>query len=118
MTFLTDQPRQSSGRRAGDVNGPVELTEHFHDLAQWAFGPEGLSSLRVIAYGDFSHKGRYARSNLFLSRNVGARRYRVHRHEDMLGGCLGGGELREERELVCKYVEMLEACPIDPLFED
>ena len=29
-------------------------------LAMWAFGPYGLPNLKVLAYGDFSHHGRYA----------------------------------------------------------
>ena len=28
-------------------------------LAQWAFSPDGLPNLQIIAYGDFSYDGRY-----------------------------------------------------------
>src|SRR4051794_7591845 len=42
------------------------LTMELHELGQWAFGPEGISSLRVLAFGDFSHKGRFAKSSVLL----------------------------------------------------
>jgi hypothetical protein len=37
-------------------------------LAQWAFGPDGLPILRIIAYGDFSYNGRYAEYTKLLCR--------------------------------------------------
>jgi hypothetical protein len=47
-----------------------DLTDSLENLAQWAFGPEGLLYLEVIAFGDFSYEGRYAKSQVFLVRNL------------------------------------------------
>jgi hypothetical protein len=38
------------------------------EFADWAFGAEGLPDLQVLAWGDFSHEGRYARHNVLLCR--------------------------------------------------
>lgn len=38
------------------------------EFAQWAFGPNGYPELQVLAYGDFSHEGRYERHKLLLCR--------------------------------------------------
>ena len=51
--------------------GCESLIEQLHDLAQWAFGPQGLPSLEAIICGDFSYDGRYDDSNVFLSRSGG-----------------------------------------------
>ncbi|KAF4768016.1 hypothetical protein HAV15_002970 [Penicillium sp. str.  len=41
----------------------------FVSFADWAFGPDGLPALQVLAFGDFSHGDRY-RSQQFLMRRV------------------------------------------------
>ncbi|MCJ1435902.1 hypothetical protein MMC27_005278 [Xylographa pallens] len=106
-----------------------------HNFAIWAFGPTGLPKLRILASGDFSHKGRYDDCNFLLCRRSQAqpdtdsesepdyesepdtdpeiititslrRPYRVMKKEDWsLWDGIEGG------------FAMLEACPTDPLFE-
>ena len=40
--------------------GPfVGISRDLLQLAQWAFSPDGLPNLQIIAYGDFSYDGRY-----------------------------------------------------------
>ena len=85
-----------------------------HDFASWAFGSLGIQSLRVIAFGDFSHDGRYSKGNVLLGRAsesmaVGAsadRNYRILNKDD-----------RAHMELFEKYLSVLEACPTDSLLE-
>ena len=42
--------------------------EDFVAFAIWAFGPQGLPSLQVLAYGDFSHQDRYHGQQFLLRR--------------------------------------------------
>ncbi|KAJ3453435.1 hypothetical protein MRS44_017682 [Fusarium solani] len=46
-------------RVSGDVSSPstYRLQKDFCDLIEWAFGPQGIRSLRTIAVGDFSASG-------------------------------------------------------------
>ena len=39
------------------------------EFAQWAFGSDGLPNLQIIAYGDFSHNGRYTKHTELFCRN-------------------------------------------------
>ncbi|KAJ6125840.1 hypothetical protein N7471_010333 [Penicillium samsonianum] len=41
--------------------------EEFLSFAEWAFGPTGLPKLRVLAFGDFSHKDQFQKQQ-FLTR--------------------------------------------------
>jgi hypothetical protein len=56
-------PEATSELAAGCVNSQLA------QFAQWAFGPTGLPTLRVIAYGDFSYEGRFARHNVLLCKD-------------------------------------------------
>lgn len=47
----------------------IAETQDFVSFAEWAFGPDGLPALQVLAFGDFSHGDRY-RSQQFLMRRV------------------------------------------------
>lgn len=38
------------------------------NFAQWAFGPDGLPALEILAYGDFSFQGR--RPNILFCRSL------------------------------------------------
>ena len=37
-------------------------------FAHWAFGPDGLTTLQVLALGDFSFRGRFANNQVLLCR--------------------------------------------------
>lgn len=96
------------------------LGTSFVEFAQWAFGPDGIRSLRLLAYGDFSYEGRFAEASLLFCRQeeaVGAGN----------GGKLGAGpflRFREVREgqdwelwdLFESENRFLRACPCDTLF--
>lgn len=96
------------------------LTRTLNDLAQWAFGPDGLPSLEVIAFGDFSYNGRYAWGNVILSRKRGRQ---CEFHKDSKWPCHCVFEYIEDDDaiswdLLDEYSDMLEACPMEPLFDD
>ena len=87
-----------------------------HELASWAFGPEGLPSLKVLAYGDFSYRGR--RPNLVLA---GFKSLDDSHIQESAAG-LSDLAYREvtkadvsEQEILYANAHFLEACPEDPL---
>lgn len=79
-----------------------ENIQEFLRFANWAFGAEGLPDLRVLAWGDFSHEGRYPRHNLLLCKaEIG---YRTLTKADVT--CW---------DLVHDNMDMLSACAVDPV---
>lgn len=87
--------------------GGLQLLPETLRFASWAFGPHGILSLQVIAFGDYAHGGIATWNNFFLCRcTEEGRRFRyLDKHEPM------AVEIREE------YRNVLEACPIEPLLE-
>jgi hypothetical protein len=90
-------------------------TQDLHFFANWAFGPTGIQSLSVIAFGDFSYNERYASENVFLCRNelqdkrdVGAHQRYNYRQITSSDHSAWG--------LVEKHRNALEACPTSSLF--
>lgn len=78
------------------------LKKDFTDLAEWAFGPRGIRSLRVIAYGEFALGYPWPGHSLFLVRNRRlSEGYDVVQIESDLG-----------RRIRTEYKLTLEACPL------
>ncbi|KAH8744519.1 hypothetical protein F5882DRAFT_313130, partial [Hyaloscypha sp. PMI_1271] len=50
---------------------PTELLKFIN----WAFGPRGLPTLEVLAFGDFSHVGPFDVHNKLLCRHTRSTRY-------------------------------------------
>ena len=67
---LNKAPLETPYTTGDDAQPFAQLPEYLFDLANWAFGPLGLPKLRILAYGDFSHHGRYAEHTVLLCRNV------------------------------------------------
>jgi hypothetical protein len=63
----------ASTRMQDHRNTPVAMgspsTKELFDFAEWAFGPAGFPKLLVLAYGDFTHYGRFGWTNILLCRN-------------------------------------------------
>lgn len=74
----------------------------FFDFAQWAFSPDGLPQLQVMAYGDFSFDGRFAKYNVILCRSHDG--YRPLTRKDVPAW-----------DLLQANMDMLSACPYDPI---
>jgi hypothetical protein len=47
----------------------------FWEFTNWAFGPHGLPTLEVLAFGDFSHDGRFHVHNKNFFRHTWSTRY-------------------------------------------
>lgn len=82
------------------------LRNEFRHFAQWAFGPEGISSLDIIAYGDFAHGGRLSSDSVLLKRQTGrTSHFRVL-------AAMGW----EWKDALDQYHVEMGACPSEQLF--
>ena len=50
------------------LSKPSKAPDYFISFAHWAFWAEGIPSLQVFAYGDFSFKSRFDDHNFILCR--------------------------------------------------
>ena len=86
------------------------------DLALWAFGPDGLSNLQVLAYGDFSYQGRYVEDTFVFGRNRSGNSPVVStRSLDRSDFGYSLLQKDERNDVMALYGDFLEACPVDPL---
>ncbi|PNP60807.1 hypothetical protein FNYG_14427 [Fusarium nygamai] len=95
---------------AADNNGGClwpPLQHKFRQFLEWVFGPQGIASLDIVAFGDFAHGGRESTYNLLLSRSTNATSN--FRLLDRYG--------RDWEEVRYKYGDAMEACPVEPLSE-
>lgn len=83
------------------------LTRDFLNFATWVFGPDGISSLEILVYGDFSCHGRYLADSFMLRKKQptedGQMPWKWHdpereRHPDI-------------EDLLHRHAGFLEACP-------
>ncbi|KAF2180999.1 hypothetical protein K469DRAFT_590996, partial [Zopfia rhizophila CBS 207.26] len=84
----------------------------------WAFRLEGFPALQILAFGDFSYQGRFARYNALLCRaisnidltldtpNQTSNTFRPMTEND--------GRLREYFD---SYSNVLSSCPLDSILE-
>jgi hypothetical protein len=98
-------------------DGLAELTRSLHDFAQWAFGPSGFPSLRIIAFGDFSYGDRFYLNNVHLCRNSVSAQIGQKAETGRNFRRLAEND-RPLWDLLDKYSNLLQACPTDPLFDD
>ncbi|PWY74592.1 hypothetical protein BO94DRAFT_524537 [Aspergillus sclerotioniger CBS 115572] len=78
--------------------------EEIYDLAQWAFSADGLPNLQVLAWGDFSYRGRYSKSNILLCRSDDG-------YQPLAPfNTVPWGILQDN-------LDMLAACPLDDILE-
>lgn len=86
----------------------VTLRPDLCRLAEWAFGPRGVASLQIIAYGDFAYGGRGDSQNLCLCKGTDeGKRFQLIAVSDPAW-----------KDVQHKYRNVLEACPAEPLFEE
>ncbi len=85
-------------------------------LAQWAFGPGGLPGLQILAYGDFSHNGRYAEHNMLFCRKPPSELSNDGSNLDFQVAasfrCLTADDTYLQ-DLLSRNMEVLEACAVD-----
>ena len=79
----------------------LKLVNELNEFANWAFGPSGIASLQLIAFGDFFHKRCFEKSNALLCRSEDDRTYRRVEPWDIALW-----------ELIERNYDFLEACPM------
>src|SRR5450432_735192 len=72
---------------------------------RWAFGSNELPNLQIIAFGDFSYEGRFAKGNMLLCRD----RSFLKGYRDM------DDQDTECWELLDLHKDMISACPFESL---
>lgn len=109
--------RDSSGdgdSSSDEVSESYRLQPQLRRLAEWAFGPDGISSLKLIACGDFAYRGRpsgFKHVDVILCRPAAGSEegFRILDRFDESS--------REERkEIIHAYRNFLDVCPVEPLF--
>jgi hypothetical protein len=124
--YLQDIPLPSSVQK--DIQGILESPQEprtitifqqdgMNKLIDWIFGPQGMESVELVAFGDFSCRGRYLSSSFFL------RRVDDRTERDMLGGRLWDFYRRVKHSNRIPRLEMLleenrqflESAPSDTL---
>ncbi|KAM0801053.1 hypothetical protein BDR22DRAFT_962536 [Usnea florida] len=110
---LTPSTRQ---RMSHDPHRAHQIPHHY-DLASWAFSPDGLPNLQVLAHGDFSHSGRYVEDSFIFGRDgaipdTSTLTVWAGPKPDAGFSLLGQGA---RNEVVARYGDFLSACPVDPL---
>jgi hypothetical protein len=106
---------RTSSRRAShpwsEKDNPSQLAPEMHSFAQWAFGPKGLPSLRVLAFGRFSDESQHLQYDVLLCRDPSSSDGQSFRCVDIKTDQLG-------RDVFEQYGDFLQACPYpfyDPL---
>jgi len=121
-------PRIRDAEYWADLNAMDELREltktarNFLPFAHWAFGDDGIPSLQVLAYGDFSFEDRFKWKNHILCRQTWTvpnlkKDNTVGDDEDNI--VLPFRPIRDSdikmMELVNENMDFLGACPVDPI---
>ncbi|KAG8534055.1 uncharacterized protein KY384_000898 [Bacidia gigantensis] len=137
-TFFTQalhdlEPSTSIGLDLWPRDWIAEEAEELEEFADWAFSSEGFPNLKVLASGDFSHDGRYARSQAMWCRvehlanedndriKAGGRGDKGKGKEVIRAGSricyrrMTGTEIRKD-EFVQENMDMLASCPVTPYF--
>jgi hypothetical protein len=143
MTAYDDAPEDgSSNESASDDGEPPSVTHStasldsfdmykmsrlppkLREFATWAFGPDGLPTLEVLAFSDFSYDGRFEfRNKLFCRHTRSIRNLENDTSQQLEDELIRIFRLirRNDRELwdlIDRNKEFLEACPINSIIND
>lgn len=84
------------------------MRNEFCRFAEWVFGPYGISSLQIMAFGDFAYGGRSITNNFLFGRNTeGNSHFRLLSEYEP-----------EWKNIRDEYLNALGACPVEPLLGD
>ncbi|KAG9229520.1 hypothetical protein BJ875DRAFT_474606 [Amylocarpus encephaloides] len=114
----------ASAESPDDITEILRLPGGLLQFANWAFGPDGLSSLQVLAFGDFSYNRRFHNHNGLFCRHTWSIRNPEndalqHSEDELIPTFRPIKENnRELRDLIDRNTEFLEACPTDSIIKD
>lgn len=98
-----------------------KLPKNAIPFARWAFGADGISSLQVLVYGDFSFEDRFRSENLILCRQAWTiPKWKGNTsRDDEKDITLPFRPIRDSdikmMELVSENMDFLRACPVDSI---
>ncbi|CAG8957320.1 hypothetical protein HYFRA_00010743 [Hymenoscyphus fraxineus] len=99
----------------------IQLPGAIFDFLNWLFGPKGVKSVRVFAYGDFSYNGRFRAYNHIFCR-TDASGYVEPEPQDEPELELNWRPIRasdhELWSLIERNKDFLGSCPTDPLVDE
>ncbi|KFY18708.1 hypothetical protein V493_08398 [Pseudogymnoascus sp. VKM F-4281 (FW-2241)] len=102
------------GESKDDSEAMVELRKlprNVIEFSHWAFGADGIPSLQVLAYGDFSFEGRFKSENIILCRQA----WTIPKEDTTLPfRPIRDGDINM-MELVRENMDFLGACPVDTI---
>ena len=107
-----------------DIAEILRLPSELLEFANWAFGPNGLPMLKVLAFGDFSYDSRFDAHNKLFCRHTWSTRNpendtsQQSEDELILTFCPVRENDRELWDLIDRNTEFLEACPTDSIMAD
>ena len=121
---LQDTPCPLSSKKDKAVRLPMSVHTDMQCFAQWAFGPNGLPDLQILAFGDFSHNGRYEEHTALLCRDEAAARRMASKRKGLRSDSQMSEwtyrHLRKEdtelQDLLSRNMCMLKACPVDGIY--
>ncbi|KFY58186.1 hypothetical protein V496_06227 [Pseudogymnoascus sp. VKM F-4515 (FW-2607)] len=102
------------GESIGDSEAMVELRKLPRNViafSHWAFGADGIPSLQVLAYGDFSFEGRFKSENIILCRQA----WTIPKEDTTLPFRPIRDSDINMMELVSENMDFLGACPVDTI---
>jgi hypothetical protein len=116
---VTSESITEGVNKRADQEFSEALPEVFN-FAHWAFGPDGLPELEILAYGDFSYQGR--QPNMLLCRSHDSMGDMTDESQDTEAAKASNGLYRQvlkedirSWEIVQEHSDFLEACPEDHL---
>jgi hypothetical protein len=108
-----------------DIAEILRLPGELLEFANWAFGPDGLPTLQVLAFGDFSYDGRFNDIHNYLFcrhtwsiRNPENSISQPEEDELILKFRLVRENDRELWDLIDRNIDFLGACPTDSIMTD
>lgn len=102
------------GESKDDSEAMVELRKlpkNVIAFSHWAFGADGIPSLQVLAYGDFSFEGRFKSENIILCRQA----WTIPKEDTTLPFRPIRDSDINMMELVSENMDFLGACPVDTI---
>jgi hypothetical protein len=110
--------RPSSDSKKFDNERSTEAMD-LRNFATWAFGPQGLPRLQVLAHSDFLYGNRYAQQNTLLCRRPNPFLNPTNctaQAPNATGFKVMTGDDWNRIGNIDAYMEVLEACPVDYLY--
>lgn len=122
---LDSSVAQQTGRLTLEPPSTISEAEDFISFAEWAFGPNGLPALQILAFGDFTNENLYSEQQFLVQRKHPSGKCSGKKHCSSFGSdptilafCpISLADLSLLDDLNLDVTRFLTACPGAGLFE-